>query len=399
MKLNPSDPLSACASPAIEPDHQRAAEGPIHTAKHALTLLPGMEAMLTSIARDVDAARSRVSVETYVYKGDKLGQSFADALARAAARGVPTRLLYDPLGSQETDPAFFEELRARGIETRAYRPPINVLRGKASLWPRDHSRVIVVDGYAYTGGAAWSEDWLPAARGGEGWHDVCLRAEGPVVEDFWMLFEQRWREASGEIATPSDFSTDRKYPDLELMGDSPEGRARVYNRFREVVQRAKHRVWIENAYFFPPYGLLGDLYDAAARGVDVQIIVPGRTDLPSIQRAARAEMPQWLAGGMRLWEYGLCVLHAKIAVVDDDFCTVGTFNINPTSLGFVNEVCLFVRDTGFVRRVADLFLSDRELSTAITQGDLAALPLKDRVINQLANDALSIVDHLVDRSS
>jgi cardiolipin synthase len=114
---------------------------PVQTAQHALTLLPGMDAVLRSIFGDVERATRRVDVETYIYRDDVLGSSFADVMGRAAARGVRARLLYDPLGSHETDGPFFEALRRRGIEVRAYRP-LAVLLGAGGLLPRDHARVI-----------------------------------------------------------------------------------------------------------------------------------------------------------------------------------------------------------------------------------------------------------------
>src|SRR6185436_10963869 len=118
-----------------------------------------------------------------------------------------------------------------------------------------------------------------------------------------------------------------------LIGDTPNRQTRVYDCYRWAIQSARRRVFIENAYFFPPPALLLDLYAAAARGVDVRIILPGASDLPIMQRAARAEFGSWIDHGLRVFEYQPCMLHSKFAVVDDDWCTVGTFNANATSTG------------------------------------------------------------------
>ncbi|MGK3997934.1 phospholipase D-like domain-containing protein [Sorangium sp. So ce1024] len=403
----PVDDGRSATAPGVPPvDHAAAgagddapkAAGPVRTAEHALTLLPGMEAVLGSIFRDVDRAERCVDIETYIYRDDRLGRSFADVMGRAAARGVRARLLYDPLGSHETDAPFFDDLRRRGVEVRAYRP-IAVALGRGGLLPRDHSRVIVIDDVAYTGGAAWGDEWLPERRGGEGWHDVCLRVEGPCVGDFAYLFEQRWREADGDGDGDGgrlrDYATGRKYPDLELVADTPDDNARVYARYREAIRRARERVWIENAYFFPPSGMLEDLVDAARRGVDVQVILPGATDLPIIQRAARAEHAAWLDRGFKLFEYQRDTMHSKFALVDGDWCTIGTFNANPSSLTAVNEVNLFVFDPAFVARVADLFARDRAGSRPVTRDALAARPLLGKAADWLAHGALSALDALV----
>jgi cardiolipin synthase len=393
MHSDTDDPTAACAGPArvSEADGEEP-EAPIVTAQHALVLLPGMEPMLRSIVRDVDAARERVVVETYIYRDDRLGRAFGDALARAVARGVSVRLLYDPLGSQKTDPAFFDSLRGCGLDVRPYRPRDVVVR-TMSYGPRDHSRIIVVDGAAYTGGAAWGDEWLPAHRGGKGWHDVCLRVEGPVVEDFLGVFDARWREAVGEIAEPGDYATNDKYPDLEFVCDAPTGATRVYGRYCAAIERARSRVWLENAYFFPPPEMLKALYDAAARGVDVRILLPDeRTDLPIMRRAARAEFLEWIDRGLKLYEYTRCMLHSKFAVIDDDWCTVGTFNASAPGIGWANEANVFVYDPAFVARCARLFEADLAHCEPIAAEDVRARPLLQQAGDQLARDAMTILD-------
>lgn len=389
MHERPSDPVATCAGPDRDSLVNVEPEPPIDTGHHALVLLSGMEAMLRAIVRDVDAARERVVVETYIYRDDTLGRLFAEALVRAAARGVPVRLLYDPLGSQKTDVRFFDGLRAQGVEVRAYRPTRVVLRA-ASYGPRDHSRNVVIDHTAYTGGAAWGDEWLPKHRGGKGWHDVCLRVQGPVVEDFARAFDQRWREALGEELVPRDYRTGDRYPDLELVCDAPTAKSVVYDRHVEAVRRARARVWLESAYFFPPPELLRELYRAAARGVDVRVIVPGESDLPLLKRAARSEYREWTRRGLKIHEYRRCMLHSKFAVVDDDWCTVGTFNINPPSIVWANEANVFVWDRTFVRRLAALFEADLQSCELVTEAAARRRPILQQAVDQLANDLLTL---------
>ena len=333
-----------------------------------------MEVILGALREDVARARDRVWIATYIYRDDRLGRSFADELARAVDRGVDVRLLYDALGSNKTSASFFRLLRARGIHARAYRPLDVVLQN--GMWPREHSRLIVVDGAAYTGGAAWGDEWLPQREGGKGWHEVCCRVEGPCVEDFRRAFARRWSESlrargGNEVWA---YATGSKYDDVELVTDSPEKRNLVFERHRERVRSATKRVWMENAYFCPPRLLLDDLFAAAARGVDVRVIVPGDTDLPSIRRAARADYAQWIDRGVALYEYAPTILHAKFALVDDDWATVGTFNANPTSLRWANEANLFVNDAEFAREAEREFLADLAVSRRVEPRELARRP-------------------------
>jgi len=371
----------------------KAPEPVIRTGAHRLLLLPSMGDMLDTFLADIAQAQRRVMVETYIFADDKMGQLVSDALVAAAKRGVPVRLLFDPLGSQKTKAEFFDELRGQGLEVRAYREPSPLWVGKQDF-PRDHSRVMVVDEHAFTGGAAWADPWLPKERGGHGWHDVCVQVRGPCVDDFAALFDRRWAEAQGEPLDVIDFGTGDRYPDLELVADTPAKLNLVYDRHRAAIQRATRRVWIENAYFFPPPDLLHDLYEAAQRGVDVQLILPGETDLPIVTRAARSEYRDWMEHGLTLFEYQQCVLHSKFALVDDDWCTVGTFNCNPTSVNFANEVNVFVFHPAFVARVAELFEADRAVSRRIDERFLAERGVVDQTIDQLAADALNVVDRL-----
>lgn len=368
------------------------------TARHTLVLLPEVDAMLRSFFDEVARARRRVLVECYIFIDDRLGRMLGEALVRAAEQGAEARIIYDPLGSQLADAAYFDELRAKGVDVRAYRPA-STMPGPGSLFPRDHSRIMVADDVAFTGGAAWADQWLPKEWGGEGWHDVCVRVEGPVVADFVSVFEQRWLEASGEAATPRDIDTRDAYPDLRLVADTTSRASLVEQFHRAAVRRATKRVWMENSYFFPSTAMLRDLYEAAARGVDVQIMLAGESDLPIVKRAARSEYLAWIEHGMTIWEYKGRVLHSKLAVIDDDWCTVGTFNANASSMAFANELNLFVFDPAFVGRVAGHFAKDLECCTLVTAEAARDLPLLTKVGDAIANNALSIVDATLGSSS
>ena len=377
--------------PGLEDPPLTAPEPPIVTARHTLVLLPEVEAMLRSFFGDVGRARRRVFVECYILLDDKLGRMLGEALVKAVTQGASVRLIYDPLGSHLASEAFFEELRANGVDVRSYRPAAT-MPGPGTIFPRDHSRIMVVDDTAYTGGAAWADPWLPKAWGGEGWHDVCVRAEGPCVEDFARVFEQRWREANAEVATPRDIDTREMYPDLRLVADTTSRASLVEQFHRAAIQRAKKRVWMENAYFFPSTAMLKDLYEAAARGVDVQIMLAGETDLPILRCAARSEFLAWIEHGMTLWEYQGRVLHAKFAVIDDEWCTIGTFNANPSSMALVNEINLFVFDPAFVGRAAGLFEKDIRSCKAVTAEEVRDLSLLTKAGDAIANNAISILD-------
>jgi cardiolipin synthase len=363
-------------------------------------VLCDMPEMLGVLYRDIDAAKTRIDIECYIFSSDEFGHAFAERLCKAKERGVRVRVLYDPLGSQKAEEKFFEKMCARGVEFRPYRPAWVAL-GSGKLAPRDHGRIFLVDDTAaYTGGAAWAKQWAPPDQGGDGWHDINIRCAGPVVADFADLFEQRWREAEGKGKAPADFDTEDRYPDLRLVGDTPrKDESLVFNTHVERICAARKRVWMANAYFLPPPPMLKCLFEAAKRGVDVKILVPGESDLPIIRRAMRHEYAAWIDAGLEIYEYEGVVMHSKYAVVDDDWCTVGTFNANSTSLGAANEINVFVTRPDFVETCAKQFHKDLGHAKRITREMTKQRSFLQQVKDQASNDVFAMADLVLGPSS
>jgi cardiolipin synthase A/B len=354
-----------------------------------------MPDMLDVLYRDVEKARRRIDIECYIFSSDKHGSGFAEKLCAAKERGVATRVLYDPLGSQKAEKKFFEDMCTRGVDFRPYRPAWVAL-GSGNLAPRDHGRIFLTDDVAYTGGAAWADQWAPKDAGGGGWYDINLRVAGPVVDDFAALFEQRWGEADGHGHTPKDFDTGSKYPELRLVGDTPRrDRSLVYDLHVDAIRAARRRIWMANAYFLPPPPMLRALLEAAARGVDVRIIVPAVSDLPIIRRAARNEYAHWIDGGMKVYEYQDVTMHSKYAVIDDHWCTVGTFNANSTSLGAANEINVFILRRDFVARCAEQLEEDLSSSKQIAAEQARDRSFLDQFLDQAADDVFALADVVV----
>ena len=365
----------------------------VHTARHELTLFPDTRSLFAAMLRDIDAARKRVWIETYIYRSDGWGREFAEVLVAAARRGVDVRLMYDALGSKDSDPELFRRLDEAGVSTRAFRPVRTVLRS-LHWYPRDHSRLVLIDSAAYLGAFAWGDEWLPRDLGGGDWHDIGLRLEGQCVDSFEPVYERRWREAADDGERSADHETTAQCDDVQCVFDVPDPSTPIHERHRERIQRARSRVWIENSYFCPPRDLLRDLCRAAERGVDVRIIVPRLNDLPSIQWAGRYCYARWMRQGLEIYEYLPRVTHAKFAVIDDDWATLGSYNMNAASLRWPHEANVFVRDARFVAEMAQLFEHDLAQSEAVTSEFLASRPMLERIGGMLACAAF----HLTDRT-
>jgi cardiolipin synthase len=349
-----------------------------------------MSDLLQHLARDIECATRRIWIATYIFADGRLGRRFARSFARAAARGVDVRVLYDAFGSAMTPRAFCEALEARGVSTRAYRPLWSVIRA-GSVFPREHSRIVVVDDAGYVGGAGLSDEWLPETQGGEGWREVCLRVEGPCVRSMGRAFLHRWSRAEEPEAAWFSAQT-RGYRDVELVHASC-GEDVLLERYVERARSARRRIWVTNAYFCPPRELERELLAAAARGVDVRVLVPRRSDLPALQGAAFARYGRWLDGGMRIYEYQGPMLHAKCALVDDDWATVGTFNLNATAIAWVNETNLIVRMPRLVDELARLFEADQARSRPITaRGHARRRRGAARLIDQILSFGLELIE-------
>lgn len=371
----------------------RTGEGRVTTAEHELVLLAGMSHALEVMLDAVRAARRRVWIETYILRDDRLGTRLAEALLPLVRRGVDVRLLYDDLGSKNTPPAFIEALRAEGIRAQPYRKRRTV---PAALFPRNHARIVLADDTAFTGGSAWGDEWLPEADGGEGWFDVCIGVRGPAVEDFARVFLGHWQER--DVDAPPSVSTSRfAHPELAIVSDLAGGWASVLDEHVKRIDGADRRVWIHNAYYFAPRALRDAVARAAARGVSVKLIVPHRTDLLPVHWAARGEYRAWIDAGVSVFEYGATVTHAKYALVDDDWCTVGSFNMNATSVSCANELNVFVRAPAFVACVAEQFETDLAASLEIRKGTIAAWPLHARVGHALSAWVMRKIEILLER--
>jgi cardiolipin synthase A/B len=356
------------------------AEGIAPSAATRMEVMGDMGAFADRVLLEIGRARRRVDIECFIVRADRLGGELGRALAAAAARGVRCRLLYDPLGCRTTPRSYFAALADRGVEVRRFGWVGALLLGRLLNRPaaRNHARVIVVDDVAYTGGHAWGDEWWPAARGGDGWHDVCCGVEGAIVEDFATLFERHWSQSTA--AHPISDYLGEPRDGLRLVSDAPVKESVILGRYLEAIAAARRRVWVANAYFFPPPALRDALVKARARGVDVKIIVPGISDVLIVQYAAEAHYRRWMAAGLELWEYQGVMMHAKYALADDDWCLIGTFNANVASVAFAIEVALVSHRAADAAAVAAQLQRDLAVSRRVDAGRLQAIPLRRRII-------------------
>jgi phosphatidylserine/phosphatidylglycerophosphate/cardiolipin synthase-like enzyme len=328
----------------------------------------------------IDAARSHVLLEIYLFESGAVAERFIAALTGAAGRGVAVKLLLDAYGAHGLQNPDRARLPAGGVDVRYYNP-LRIRQWLGNMF-RDHRKLLVVDGaVAYTSGAGITDEFHPAHDPAHAWRETTVEARGPVVADWQRLFLRNWEQHTGEApALPaaageplSDGMTGRVVISSALA--IQDIKRSLYTR----VRRARKRVWIETAYFVPSRKVLRALQQAAARGVDVRLLLPGQhTDHPGVRHAGRRFYGRLLKRGVRIFEYQPRFLHAK-TVLADDWVSIGSSNLDRWNLRWNLEANQEIESEAFAAEVAVMFERDFAESRELHHELWRQRPLRERM--------------------
>ncbi|HEX7051898.1 MAG TPA: phospholipase D-like domain-containing protein [Longimicrobiales bacterium] len=340
----------------------RAAEAPLVGGNAVAVLIDGPEVYPAMLERIAGAMRC-VHLENYIFRADAAGRRFGAALAERARAGVQVRVLYDWLGSFRTAGSFWRELRAAGCDVRAFGPP--TLRDPRAFFRRDHRKLLVVDGRtAVTGGLCIGDEWDDGEHV-RCWRDTAIALEGPVCRELDRSFHRMWR-LSGGVAALDEPPVRGAGTVVARVVDGPPAHARAYRLYQLIAATAEATLYVTGAYPLAPAPLRSALAAAARAGVDVRLLVPGRSDLPVLNQAARAHYAALLRAGIRIFEWSGPMLHAKTVVADGRIALVGSSNLNPFSLMGSYELDVEVQDTDVAGQLERQFLSDLGRAREIT---------------------------------
>ena len=313
-------------------------------------LLENGEAYFPAVFGAIRAARHEVIVETFIVFEDKVGLALHAALVEAARRGVQVDVLVDGFGSCDLTPAYKASLAEAGVRLRSFDPAPRILGIRANVLRRMHRKLVVVDrAVAFVGGINFSADHL-ADYGPEAKQDYAVELEGPIVQDIHRyvvaaIGPRRDRVADSPAVAPPPAAGSAEA--MLVVRDNDRHRDDIERHYRAAIRSARRQVVIANAYFFPGYRLLRQLRRAARRGVDVHLILQGEPDMPIVKTAAELLYDHLQRDGVHVHEYSKRPLHGKVAVVDDDWSTVGSSNLDPLSLALNLEANVIVRDRVF----------------------------------------------------
>ncbi|XXF79399.1 phospholipase D-like domain-containing protein [Myxococcaceae bacterium GXIMD 01537] len=347
-------------------------------------LREGVEAY-PAMLEAIRSAQRSIRLETYMFITDAVGELFGEALAEAAERGVHVRVLYDALGSWTSRGGFFESLRQRGVDIRPFRP-LRLGQGLRHLLRRDHRKILVVDGrVAFTGGVNISAHWAPAGQGGN-WRDDVLRMEGPAVNELERRFLATWRMAFQDTLRHWIHPRPHREPPPprgEVALAVLSSRRSIHRAYLHAIQRARRSVLVAAAYFIPDRRMVAVLREAAARGVEVCLLLNARSDHPVLEHATRAFYEKLLPAGIRIFEWQRGVLHAKTAVVDGVWGTLGSFNLERMSLRFNHEVNVVFSDRRLGRALEDSFREDCGSCREVSLVEFRRRPLWQKLLERV----------------
>jgi cardiolipin synthase len=349
-------------------------------------------AMFEAISR----ARDHINIHTYILDDGELGARLAELLGAKVKSGVKVHLMYDSVGSIRTPKEYFERLRAAGVAVCEFNPVKRV----ETVNNRNHRKITVVDGeVAFTGGINISETYSSSSRRARrsqdqaqdkrnGWRDTQVAVEGPVVAQLQRVFLDDWA-----LQDCGPWREARFFPPARTRGSivarvvrSDPGRevSEMYSELLGRVSRAQSRVWLTFGYFVPDPQTKQALIDAARRGVDVQIVLPGFSDFWAPVYAGRSHYDELLGAGVRIYEWHDALMHAKTAVIDSVWSSVGSTNLDWRSFVHNYEADLIVHDTAFARALERRFELDVAASVPVDREAWSRRPTGERFREWLA---------------
>ena len=340
---------------------------------NAITTLLNGDEFFPAMLKAVREATNSISLETYIYWTGDIGRELADVLSERARAGVKVHVLIDWIGSRKINEALLDRMRDAGVEVERYNPL--VWYALTRINHRDHRKLLIVDGkIGFTGGAGVADIWKGNADRPEHWRDTMWRVEGPAVAQMQAIFIDNWTKTTARVLDGDDY-----FPELPKAGElsaqmfksSPrEGTEDVRVMNLLAIAAARKSIRLSASYYVPDDLTTQEFLEARARGVEVEIIVPGaRTDSAIVKHASRGKWGPLLKAGVKIYEYQPTMYHCKVMVVDDAFVSLGSANFGNRSFRLNDEANLNVYSRQFALEQSRVFAADRAQSREVTYHD------------------------------
>lgn len=366
---------------------------PLMTGNKVTLLIDGPSTYKSMFAA-IEEAKNNINMETYSIEDDEVGRRFAAALVDKQKSGVQVNLVYDSIGSHDTSGDFFKPLVDSGAHVLEFNPLNPLMLRKEWKVGRDHRKLLVVDGrIAFVGGVNISSVYSsgsftsskPRKKDAQPWRDTHIRIEGPVVSKFQEFFLATWKEQKGE---PLELDCDKFFPPISSQGTEvvraisttpADDYSPIYVTLISAINSAETYAYITNAYFVPDPQLLSALENAARRKVDVRLLLPSKTDSNLVYYASRSYYDELLSAGVKIYERQDALLHAKTAVIDGVWSTIGSTNLDWLSIEHNQEINAVILGQDFGSEMKSMFEKDMEASKLVTLDEWRKRPIGQRM--------------------
>jgi cardiolipin synthase len=330
----------------------------------------------------IKEAKELICLEFYIFRNDETGNELAEILKQKASEGVKVFILYDHFGSFGTSMKFWKDLKQSGIQIRASRPfkwtaPFHYVH-------RDHKKFIIIDGNkAFTGGLNIANEYRGYHRFKKkiGWRDTGIFLEGPIAKTLLDTFKKSWEIWKG---TPIHFNKNVEpitdgLPVLPIFASSAKGRRKMRKLLYYSINQSQKSICLTTAYFTPSRRMLKVLEDAVLRGVNVKLLLPGKSDISAAYYAGRAFFTKLLKAGVEIYNYQGEILHAKTFVFDEMWSIIGSANLDFQSLRRNDEGNVGIIDTNFGKQMIEIFNEDLKQSEKIILEKWLKRPFLEKV--------------------
>ena len=376
------------------------AGSPLMVGNHVDLLIDGPSTYAAMFSA-IENAKDHINMETFIFEDGEVGKKFASLLMEKQKSGVQVNLIYDSVGSIDTPKAFFSMLKDSGINVLEFNPinPLNK-RKDWDLNQRDHRKLLIVDGkVAFVGGINISSVYSSGSFSRSAkkskdsinnipWRDTHLQIAGPVVAEFQKIFTETWQQQKGEPLASKEY-----FPVLLSQGNEvvraiasnpEEPYSQMYATLLSAINSAESQVFLTNAYFVPDPQLLAALKEAVSRGADVRLLLPETTDSNLVFYASHSYYDELLSAHVKIYERQGAMLHAKTALIDGVWSTIGSTNLDWRSFTNNQEINAVMLGQDFGAQMQALFESDLTLSKQITLEEWRKRSIGARIKEQSA---------------
>jgi cardiolipin synthase len=378
-------PALAAGDPAFAATMETHTNSPIVAGNRIDVLLNGDQIFPAKLAA-IRSAQTSITYAEYFYADGGPAREIAEALAERCRAGVAAHVLLDGVGTLSMPRAYVKGLEAAGCHVATFRPLGRwVSLGRHNK--RNHRRVLVADGrVAVTGGSGVSDKWTGDGRVEGHWRDTDVRIEGPAVRNIQGAFFENWREATGELLGGERYLSNGRplgQARAQVIKSSPTSSYDMYTMYLLAIASARRSVYLTNPYFLPDDRMEEALLAAAARGVRVVALTPGKIDHNVVRAASRHGFGRLLLAGIEIYEYQAALLHAKTMVVDGVWATVGSTNFDNRSFALNDELNVVLYDRAVVERLVTAFEADLAHSRRVTYEAWQNRGLRTKLLERL----------------